>query len=166
MVVSTEQQWAETDKQRAPDGQETLAREFAGEFTKHFEQAAHDSGDFAKLDNLFRLSALLRAMHYVQAVQQVELDLGFLMNDYTCQEGNKMPETLPGLVGDKIVSVTARDNAQMTSVLQPLVAGGVTMAMPMAKGQFDKGAMKLLKPVVNSSRAGHSDAAKLWWTGK
>jgi len=166
LVVSTEQQWVQAGQQPAPGAQEALAREFASEFTAHFEQAAQGSADYARLDNLFRLSALLRAMRYLGVDQQAGLDLTFLLTRYPCQTDNKMPDTLPGLVGDKIVSVTARDNALVTYTLHPLVAGGVSMAMPMAQGQFDKTAMALLAPLVTSARAGRGEAVGLWWVGK
>ncbi len=113
------------------------ANAFAKELSDHFQEAATQVEEYADLENLFRLRAVLRAMHVRDAVPQARLDLGFWLRDYRCRTDTAMPVSLPGLANSKDARwESTRGAMRYQYVLFPMACGGVSMEMSIDNSHF------------------------------
>jgi hypothetical protein len=138
VVVLTEKQRAAVDGTLYDSGgDDPYAKTFAKELTSSFQQAATIVSEYASLENLFRLSAILRAMHFRNTADQAKLNLNYYLKDYHYQTEDTMPPSLPGLVNSREVQgQVSRDGLLYKYVLFPMTCGGVSMEMPLNESQF------------------------------
>jgi len=155
-----------TEKQRATaDGRlydsyedDKYAHIFAQELSERFPIAATLVPEYADLENLFRLSAVLWAMHFRNAVNQSGIDFGYWMKDYSYKKETVMLPSLPGLANFK------KDQKELTKggftyqyVLFPITCGGVSMEITIDNHKFadtKRGQLERLREAVLKSRPG------------
>lgn len=124
------------------------ANAFAQGLSDCFQTAATMVPEYANLENLFRLSAILRAMLFRNATNQAGLDLGFWLRDYKYKEESAMPPSLSGLANSKEATFSAY-------VLFPMTCGGVSMDIKLDERRFAKTKveqMNKLRALVIKSR--------------
>jgi len=135
VVVSARRQEVSLDgKLTDTDSGDPLAEDFANRLSMWFEYAATRVPEYAELENLFRLVALVRAMHFRRAAIEVSLDLDYLLRDYVFQDEQDTPASLPGLANSKqfVVSVSSEQKCAFVYT----VCGGVSMDVPIRPQQF------------------------------
>jgi len=134
VVVLTERQLAAADGGlRDAGGDNPAAQAFAAEFSAGYARAAEAAPIYADLENLFRLSALLRALALKNANALPTPDLNFYLRECPYLRETPMPDSLPGLVNAKEAQTTV-GTSQYT--FMPIVCGGVSMDMAVAPRQF------------------------------
>jgi len=140
VVVLTEKQRAAADGSLYDSGgDDPNAEAFAKALSEHYDKAAAGAREYADLENLFRLSALLRAMYERNAARKVGLELGFFLEGYACQMETPMPSSMPGLANSKKAEgILTQGGATYQYVLFPLVCGGVSMDISISSRQFGK----------------------------
>ncbi len=138
VVVLTEKQRAAADGSLYDSGgDDPHAQAFARELSDHYHEAAAQVREYADLENIFRLSVLLKAMHKQNAASKAGLDLAFFLEGYACQMETPMPSSMPGLANSKKAQGTLTKGATMYEyVLFPIVCGGVSMETPITSRQF------------------------------
>jgi hypothetical protein len=157
VVVLTERQMATAEgKLRDAGGDDPHAQGFARDLSEKFSQATAVVAAYAELENLYRLSALLRSMEFRNAAGQAQIDFAFFLRQYRCQTESAMPNSLPGLVNykEKQGYVQQGDTA-LEYVLFPMVCGGVGMEMKLEPKQFvmdDSGRLQALRSAALRSR--------------
>ncbi len=152
-----------TEKQRSTvDGKlydaveaDPQANTFAQELSKHFHKAATLVPEYAELENLYRLSAILRAMHFMETADRVGLDLSNFLKDYRYQNEITMMPSLAGLTNSKEVQGQVKLGGSFYQyVLFPIVCGGVSMEVNLDRSNFVKTKQtqmnKLRKAVISS----------------
>lgn len=132
------------------------ANEFAQELSERFQEAATLVPQYAHLENLFRLNALLRAMHFRDAANQARLDVNFWLKDYRYNKDRPMPPSWSGLANSKEVRGRVTQGGQLYEyLLFPMVCGGVSMEINLDRRNFSwtKGdEMDRLRKLVIKSR--------------
>ncbi len=144
-----------TDKGKFYDSDEddSVASEFAKEFSEQFLAASKDIASYAQLRHMFIMRAVMLAMSFNDAPAGVGMDMGFFLNNYIYQNETLMDETIPGLVTKKEVKVeTQKDETPRTYVCIPAIWGGVNMEMKIEKSRFthDASIKKIRDSVINS----------------
>ena len=134
VVLLTERQLAAADgRLRDVGGENPAAQTFAAEFSAGYAKAAEAAPIYADLENLFRLSALLRALALKNANALATADLNFYLRECRYLRETPMPDVLPGLVNAKEAQTTV-GTSQYT--FMPIACGGVSMDMAVAPRQF------------------------------
>ena len=114
-------------------GEHPAAKAFAAEFTAGYARAAALVPIYADLENLFRLSALLRALALKNPNALAKADLDFYLRECPYSRETPMPNTMPGQVNAKEGTATVGSN-QYT--FMPITCGGVAMDMSLDSRQF------------------------------
>lgn len=134
-----------TEKQRSTvDGilydsveDDPYANAFAQELSDRFQKAATIAPEYANLENLFRLSAVLRAMHLRDAANQARLDLGLWLKHYRYKRESAMPPSLRGLANFKEARGEFTQGGLLYQyVLFPMACGGVSMEINLDEHRF------------------------------
>lgn len=161
-----------TEKQRAAEdgtlfdsgGDDPYARKFAQCLSEQFEYADTVVPKYADLENLFRLSALLRAMHFRKAIEEANLDFRFYLKDFDYQMETLMEPSLPGLVNSKEGrGVVTKGGSIYQYVLFPIVCGGVSMEIPVSPEQFKSTETKRLYELRQAVLKFRPKQNALWW---
>ncbi|MFA5291871.1 MAG: DUF1598 domain-containing protein [Phycisphaerae bacterium] len=141
VVVLTEKQRMAADGTLSDDyNQDDLqAGIFAQQLSENFQQAAMQVPEYADLENIFRLNAILQAMRFYDAAGRANLNLRFYLKEYVCQADYPMPDSLPGLANFKQVEEQFNQGAFVYQyVLFPMACGGVSMEINVSDKQFAK----------------------------
>jgi hypothetical protein len=141
VIVLTEKQRMAVDGTLSDDyGQDDPhAGIFARQLSDNFQQAALQVPEYADLENLFRLNAILKAMQLYNAVDQANLNLSFYLREYVCQKDAPMPDSLPGLANFKQAEGQLMQGSLLYQyVLFPISCGGVSMEIAVGDKQFSK----------------------------
>jgi len=157
VVVLTEKQRSTADGVLYDSGEDDpYANTFAQELSDRFQNAATIVPEYANLENLFRLSAVLRAMRLRDAANQARLDLGFWLKDYRYKRKSAMPPSLRGLANSKEARGEFTQGGFLYQyVLFPMACGGVSMEINLDEHRFaaTKGEqMNQLRELVITSR--------------
>lgn len=165
VVVLTEKQRSTADGTLYDSAEDDPhANAFAQELSERFQEVATLVPQYADLENLFRLSAVLRAMHFRNAANQARLDLGFWLKHYRYNEERAMPPSLSGLANSKEARGRLTQGGLLYEyVLFPMVCGGVSMEINLDKRRFgatQRDQMDKLCKLVIGSRP---DPAALSW---
>lgn len=156
VVVLTEKQQSTVDGALYDsDEDDPQASVFAQELSERFQKVATVVPEYAELENLFRLSAVLRAMLFRDAVDRARLDLGFFLEDYKYMSETAMPPSLTGLANSKEVQGQVKQGGSLYQyVLFPIACGGVSMEINIDSRNFAKTKQvqldKLMKSVISS----------------
>ena len=156
VVVLTEKQLATADGKLFDSGGNNLnADKFAKCLSEKFQDIATLVLSYAKLENLFRLSALLKVMYIQDSLKHVNLDFSFYLKQYNYQYEYSMPPSLPGLVNGKKETISfKKGNYIYKHILFSMAAGGVSMEIPISPTQFKinqtQKLKKLHKKIINS----------------
>jgi len=144
IVVSTEKQ-LNNSKGELYDAveQDPIAAEFALSHSNSFSDLEKKTPEYAYLDNLFRLQAILRAIDYQKSYINTTANYTFLLNDYMCKNEELLPGSLPCLVNYKVVDISntkanSKSIETQTNIYCPIIAGGVSMEMPVNKSSFEQ----------------------------
>ena len=141
VVVLTEKQRMAVDGTLSDDysQDDSHAGIFAQQLSKHFQQAAVQVSEYADLENLFRLNAILKAMRLYDAADQANLNLRFYLKEYVCQADSPMPDSLPGLANSKQAEGQLMQGSLLYQyVLFPMSCGGVSMEITVSDKQFSR----------------------------
>ena len=175
VVLLTKKQAANANgKLRDAGKEDPIAKAFAAQFSARFREAAAKVPEYAQLESLYRLIAVLRAMHLRKAAQLAGLDLNYYRRRHQYLAEKKMPKTKPGLANYKEATFdqSLGGGALKPHTLSSMVCGGVSMAMPVQPKQFDKRSrtdLKKLRLAVLRSRPRHgtvcwSVQSETWYT--
>jgi hypothetical protein len=158
--VMTERQRADVDGVLYDSGEDDpISQAFATQLSENYKLASTQVRDYADLENLFRLVAILGCIHLLNAEEEVGLDLGFLRNEYEYQREASMPASLPGQ--------TNYDEIYLTDaiILLPMACGGVSMEMHIDSSSVSSGdhtvPIDQLRDAVVLARP---DQESLYWT--
>ncbi|OHB56976.1 MAG: hypothetical protein A2173_09260 [Planctomycetes bacterium RBG_13_44_8b] len=141
VVVLTEKQRMAVDGTLSDDysQDDSHAGIFAQQLSEHFQQAAVQVSEYADLENLFRLNAILQAMRLYNAADQANLNLRFYLKEYVCQADSPMPDSLPGLANFKQAEEQFMQGSSLYQyILFPMSCGGVSMEITVSDKQFSK----------------------------
>lgn len=168
VVILTERQRATVDGELYDSNEDDpTAETFAQELSDHFREATLVEPSYANLENLYRLQALLRAIHYRNDIETSGLDIDFLLRGYQYRNESGMPPSLLGLANYAKETIELKvDNGVYTYTLFPIVCGGVSMEMICKKSQFDnadKNKADEIKRIILDSRP---SSASLCWKVK
>jgi hypothetical protein len=163
--VLTERQRATADGTLLDSGEEDpLARSFAQEFSAAFPHLAARIRVYGELENLYRLSALLRLMHMQSEPRRASLDLQYLLHEYRLLEPKPMPPSLPGLVNGKEKQFTIRQGDSVgTLFLLPMVCGGVGMDMRVTPDRMHRDTTMALPRLRLAAINQRPHRESLWW---
>ncbi len=161
VVVLTERQRSTADGSLYDTGgDDPIARTFARELSHRFHEAAYRVPEYAVLQNLFRLNALLRAMHMRNAAKQAKIDLSAWLNDYHYTNEHPMPSSLPGVANyRKLQGVYTKSGMPYEYIILHMTCGGVSMEMELDEQHFQdsgKEQLKQFRDVVLDSRPNSS----------
>jgi hypothetical protein len=164
VVVLTERQRATADGQLFDSGEEDpLAQAFADEFSRSFASLT-SKAVFAALENLFRLSALLRALHFKADAEKAGLHPRRQLGGSRLLAPKRMPPDLPGAVNGKEKSIPVRiGNATGQLLIHPIVCGGVGMDMNVRGASWQNDASGSLRKLKLSALDQRPDAHTLSW---
>jgi hypothetical protein len=129
VVVLTEQQRAEADGTLRDAGRcDPRAARFAEEFSAAFPRMLLDETfvEFARLDNAFRLMAILHAMHHRRALERAELNVTDPLDRWQLEPMVSLPPSMPGLANAEFEIF---NNGRYIWHFAPIVCGGVSMEM-------------------------------------
>jgi len=141
VVVLTEKQRMAADGTLSDDysQDDSQAGLFAQQLSENFQQAAMQVPEYADLENIFRLNAVLQAMRLCDAADRANLNLHFYLKEYVCQADSPMPDSLPGLANFKQVEEQLNQGSFLYQyVLFPMACGGVSMEITVSDKQFTK----------------------------
>jgi hypothetical protein len=74
---------------------DSMALAFCHSFTAHYAEIAEKRSIYVELENLFRLVALAKLMHYLDCTSVAGLELDYLLNEYPVA-ARRVDRTLPG----------------------------------------------------------------------
>ena len=161
-----------TEKQRTTmDGllydaveDDPLASAFAREFSEQFQEATTRVPEYADLENLFRLNAVLRAMHFRDAAHQAGLDLGFWLKEYRYKRESTMPLFLPGLTNSReVLGEYTQGGLYYQYVLFPMTFGGVSMEINIDEHCFDTARIEQMDQLREIAITSRPDPQSLSW---
>ena len=99
VVLLTEAQRAAADGTLHDSGEDNpLARQFAQDFTSRFEQLSDLHPIYQDLEHLFRLYALVRALHLMPNASEIVSGFRGLLERYSLAQSQPMPSRMRGLV--------------------------------------------------------------------
>lgn len=104
VIVLTERQRAAADGTLFDSGEiDHQARTFARNFSRHFKQVTRSAPQYADLENIYRLHAILQAMHFRHSIRQANFNLNDYLRRIKYQEktATPPPAAMPGLVNYK-----------------------------------------------------------------
>jgi hypothetical protein len=164
--VLTENQRSTADGRLFDSGEDDPdAKRFAEEFSHAFPQLARLIPVYGALENLYRLYALLHAMHMQRAVAQAGLDLEYLLERYPLRATKPMPDSLPGLVNGKEKRIAIRQGNMRGEIrLQPMVCGGVGMDMEVSPARLKRDSTMALARLRVAALKARPDSESLSWT--
>jgi hypothetical protein len=165
VVVLTEQQRVAADGTLSDSGTEDpYAKAFAKQVSTDFQQEACVVPAYADLENLFRLSAVLRGLHFRKDTEQAGMDFHSLWNDYKYQSESSMPLSMPGLTNYKQEYVKTSKGDQVNQYrLFPMVFGGVSMDIPIGPAQFRSNSIEDLVGLRQIVIEKRPTQTSLWW---
>ena len=138
MVVLTEKQRYDADgvlHDVAEDDDYAIA--FAKEMSDYLGSGSLTVPEFLELNNLFRLHALVKAMHYENVFETSDIDLNFWLNEYEYREKSIMPNSLSCIANVKKVRYEKKmGNQTKIFFVYQMVAGGVGMEMHLDSRSF------------------------------
>ena len=158
MVVLTEKQRCDADgvlHDVAEDDDYAIA--FAKEMSDYLSSGSLTVPEYSELNNLFRLHALVKAMHYENVFDTSDIDLNFWLNEYEYREMSMMPNSLSCIANVKKVRYEKRiGNQTKIFFVAQMVAGGVGMEMHLDSRSFyhETATENPLKALVISKRPG------------
>ncbi len=146
VVLLTERQMTTADGHLVDAGDDDpQLQTYADLHTAHFQQLARQYPEYASLENLYRLLALIHAMTVKNALSAANLDVEYLLRRSPLLELKPMPVDLQGLVNydlSKTETDTGRSKLQRFSF--SVAAGGVSMETPLSPRNFELGDPKRL----------------------
>jgi len=165
VVVLTERQKASADGSLHDSGEEDPEMQaFATDHSEQFPKVAQRVAEYADLENLYRLLALVNAMKTRNATGAANIDLGYLLDASPLTERKAMPSELPGLANyDLVKEEVPQGNDTMQYFFFPMVTGGVSMDTPLTASNFvagDSGAMLRQRAAILKQKP--HDAAMCW----
>ncbi|MBN1901538.1 DUF1598 domain-containing protein [Candidatus Sumerlaeota bacterium] len=165
VTVLTEKQRAGSDGELYDSGEDDpISRQFAGNLTHRFREVSHRVPVYAQLENLFRLNALLRALHLKNAARDAQLDIRYLLQQYDYQAEYPMPDSLEGLANVKELKGRERKGNRIQEyTLYSLACGGVSMEMPLQKDRFIKPPDSALGSIRNQILSSRPSRDALSW---
>lgn len=155
VVVLTEKQRSTQDGKLYDSSENDAKAElFAKNLSYNFQNAATKTPFYAELENLYRLQVVLKVL-YKYHLAKNDFNFDFFLRRYNYKYKYTMKPSLPGLVNGKIETIeTKHDSYVETLTLFPLVAGGVSMELPMFDSKFQyynsKYADSFAKNVISS----------------
>jgi Protein of unknown function (DUF1598) len=162
MVVLTERQLSARDGSVVDGGgDDPGAQAFAKSMSTQLRKGATCFREYADLENLYRLFALLKAIQYANAEKSVGLNLQPLMN-YPPRR-IAIPEALPALANIE-VEVEQTPNAKHWYC--SLVCGGVSMEVSLARAAFGARRDKRLEKTKSWIIRSRPDRRSLFWVAR
>ena len=165
VVLLTEAQREAADGSLHDSGEDNpLAQEFAREFSAQFSRLAGLHPIYADLEHLFRLYALIRALHLTPGVSELVSVFRGLLESYSLAQSRPMPAGMPGLVNARAQHLEVnRGNETWRHALHTMVCGGVSMDMqanhtaarPRRNRQLDQKRQSIIRD--------RPHASALWW---
>lgn len=110
-----------------------LAKKFAENFTKKYEEIAEKKPIYVELRSLFRFVALARAMNYKNAFSETGINLHYLLDEYPVEE-TYVDRTLSGISCVKNCEIGRGSNNTVKLWLPS--CGGVSMDIKITKNNF------------------------------
>ncbi|MCX7835957.1 MAG: hypothetical protein N2450_07825 [bacterium] len=167
VVLLTEKQIYDVFGVAHPDSNKTdpFAEAYAVDFSNQWDAIQQKEEKFAALEELFKLNALVRAMVFVGAFEQVNFPIRSIQHEYVPLKRKPMPETLPALVNHQSTLVEAKDQfGELYNVLQfPIVYGGIDMSFPMTEKQFFRRKNQALDSLKNKCIQARPDSDAVYW---
>ncbi|MBI4662811.1 MAG: DUF1598 domain-containing protein [Verrucomicrobia bacterium] len=166
VVVLTERQRATADGQRFDSGEDDpVGKAFAEEFSRAFPSLTSKVPVFAALENLFRLSALLRALHFKSDAERAGLSLGRQFDAYSLLAPRPMPPDLPGVTNGNEAFIPVQLGSRTgTLTVHPFVCGGVGMDMNLTDASWQKDTSESLRAFKLAALRRRPDHRALSWT--
>ncbi|MBN2055398.1 DUF1598 domain-containing protein [bacterium] len=168
VVLLTEKQRANTDGILSDSGEDDpQAATFAAEFTANFRRATLQAAEYAHLENLYRLSAVIHAMRFRDAPRRAGLDLTFWLDDFQPGKDVPLPTALPGLCNSAPVNFEIDSSeGRYKYELFPMVCGGVSMETEVEEDNFTPGDKVQLAKIHQELLAARPAASSLTWSMK
>ncbi len=140
IVLLTEKQNATSEGQLYDvDTDDPLAIEFARSFTTKFPELAKEIPEYADLENLYRLEAILKSLKMHKSTSQTGMKLNSFIPEYAYQDEKVMPSSLPGLTNCIDRTQRSREgNMIYEEYYFSMVCGGVLMKIPILRSSFYK----------------------------
>jgi len=166
VVLLTERKMADASgRLRDAGSPEPHAQTFASRFSEAYLPAAVQEPIYADLHNLFRLRALLEAVHFQGMLQKAGLPLPYLLRGYACRLGSDLPETLPGLAkAPQVEEVVTRGSRKYVMTFMAVVCGGVSMEMRVTRASFPQTASSRLTRLRLASLRARPHRNALCWS--
>lgn len=165
IVLLTEKQNSTAEGQLYDvDTDDPLAIEFARSFTTKFPELANEIPEYADLENLYRLEAVLRSLKMHKLTSKTGINFNSFIPGYAYLDEEVMPSSLPGLTNCMNRSQQSRKgNMIYEEYYLAMVCGGVLMRIPILRNSFYKtNNSKLVDFKTNALKARPSVDALSW----
>lgn len=165
VVVLTEKQRATVDGMLYDSGgEDPYAVTFARELSDNIREIATGFPEYANLENLFRLSAILHAMHFRNVIDRTNIDMSFYLNQYRYGMEKDMPQSLPGLTNHRETRGTIeRGRAIYQYIFFPIISGGVSMEIEVVNANFEESDAKRLNRLRDLAFKARPNPEALSW---
>lgn len=165
VIVLTEKQRTNADGILSDSDEDDIkATQFSENFSKNFQKAAGSVDSYAKLENLYRLHSLIKAIRKTKLANSY-FDFSFFLIQYEYRHSYSMKPTLPGLVNAKLKTITSEDASYIQEFkLLPIVAGGVSMEVILSDSQIIKGFSSKTATLASDVIGSRPTLDTLYWT--
>jgi hypothetical protein len=165
VVLLTEKQMSTTAGElRDAPGDDPTAQAFAAELSKVFPQLTVEVREYADLENLFRLRAVVLAMNYRRSLSTIRSDCNSYLGEYRYRGARVMPDSLPGLANFRQWSQESRQgNTVMQYFMFCIACGGVGMDMTVSQQYFRREPTKSLAIFRKAAIQARPSPEALFW---
>lgn len=138
------------------------AQAFAADFAAHLARGSNEPR-YQDLENLYRLLALVHAMH-ARGVEQALGPTWTLLYKALQPARYELPDSLPGLTNFREISVIREHGRTVeTAYFFPLVMGGGSFAMEITEQSFLRGSEQPLRELRAAALRQRPTAKSLFW---
>ncbi len=160
VVVLTEGQMAAADGSLHDAGPaDASSQRFSDEFSEQMTAIAEEEASVARLLSMYKLLALTQAMVHHGFVAKAGLDLTPLVK-CPLLAPTPMPNALPGLAN---IRVTTTETSRHIRYQARIVAGGVSMDVPVTQASFAPASTPVLRETQSKVVAARPTRQALWW---
>ena len=165
VVVLTEKQRINADGLlRDSNEEDEQSTKFADLLSSKFQDVATKIDSYAKLENLYRLHSLIKAIRKSKIAEDF-FDFSFFLEHYEYRYSYTLKPTMPGLVNARMEVITKKDAQYIKSFkLLPIMAGGVSMEIVIFASQLHNRETNKTTMFVSEVIGSRPNSSALYWS--
>ncbi|MFH1139612.1 MAG: DUF1598 domain-containing protein [Pseudomonadota bacterium] len=156
VTLLTEKEYIDRRGKYSGAGTDPQAEEFARRFARDYALIAQERPIYLELENLFRLTALAKALDHEKAFKTAGLDAGFLLDGYQLPRA-EVRRTVPGFYAEDRLTVKTK-----SSTIQS--CGGVSISLDLQDRDFSPDSSGKTSRALETVRQARPSPQALTWT--